>query len=226
MTPLYTENEFNIAKPSTMLPFKCEKCNKTFYMGKRYITRAIKIGRTRAKFCSRECYNTSKNGKTEVQCLQCEKLFMKKNSEIRKTPNHFCSQSCAGRYNNTHKTKGNRRSKLEEITEETLDILYPNLYVEYNKKTAISSELDIYIPSLKLAIELNGIYHYEPIHGENKLNQVQNNDNNKFQQCQKLGISLCIIDTSKQTYITAKTSQKFIDIIVSVIEQQMLNMSK
>ena len=34
MTPLYTEDEFNLAKPSTMLPFKCEKCNKTFYMGK------------------------------------------------------------------------------------------------------------------------------------------------------------------------------------------------
>ena len=37
---------------------------------------------------------------------------------------------------------------------------------------AINSELDVYVPSLNLAFELNGIFHYEPIYGEKKLNQI------------------------------------------------------
>jgi len=45
-------------------------------------------------------------------------------------------------------------------------MLYPDLVIHFNKKDAINSELDIYIPSLKLAFELNGIFHYEPIFGK------------------------------------------------------------
>jgi len=36
----------------------------------------------------------------EVQCLKCGQNFFKKVSEIRSSPNHFCSRSAAS-YNNT-----------------------------------------------------------------------------------------------------------------------------
>ena len=111
--------------------------------------------------------------------------------------------------------------KIKQSThwdEKKLISLYPTLKIDFNKKNAINSELDIYIPSLKLAFELNGIYHYEPIHGSNKLNQTQNNDQRKFQACYEHGISLCIIDTSKQKYFKENTSQEFLNIIVDIID--------
>ena len=80
--------------------------------------------------------------------------------------------SCAATYNNKNKTHGTRRSKLECFIEKKLSELYPDLTIHYNQKDTINSELDIYIPSFKLAFELNGIFHYEPIYGEEKLNQI------------------------------------------------------
>lgn len=99
--------------------------------------------------------------------------------------------------------------------------LYPNLIFHFNHKDTINSELDIYIPSLKLAFEINGIFHYEPIFGKNKLHQIQNNDNNKFQLCQKHNISLCIIDTSSQKYFKEQTSKKYLNIITNIIDQHL-----
>ena len=37
----------------------------------------------------------------EVQCLKCGQPFLKKVSEIVKSPNNFCSRSCATSYNNS-----------------------------------------------------------------------------------------------------------------------------
>jgi hypothetical protein len=101
--------------------------------------------------------------------------------------------------------------------EAQLTTLYPTLDILYSDKTTINSELDIYIPSLRLAFELNGIFHYEPIYGEDKLTQITNNDNRKFQACLEQAIQLCIIDTSGQKYFKESTSQKYLDIITTII---------
>jgi hypothetical protein len=137
-------------------------------------------------------------------------------------PKKFCSKSCSAKYNNKHKTKGSRRSKLEVWVESKLTELYPNLIIDYNKIDSLEMELDIYVPSLKLAFELNGIFHYEPIFGDKKLQNIQRNDTNKFEKCQQLGISLCIIDVSKQKYFKEKTSIPFLDIILLIINQKLL----
>jgi hypothetical protein len=64
-------------------------------------------------YCSKECrYNSKKIKEPQtVTCLNCNKEFKKHWNQIKKLPNHFCSRSCAATYNNTHKTKGNRKSK-------------------------------------------------------------------------------------------------------------------
>ncbi len=134
--------------------------------------------------------------------------------------NNFCSQSCAAIYNQSHKTHGYRRSKLEIWLEVELNKLYPSLEIHFNRKDAINSELDIYIPSLKLAFELNGIFHYEPIYGEEQLKKIKNNDTRKYQACLERGIELCIIDTSKIKYFKESTSKPILDIISKIINDK------
>lgn len=218
---LFNDEDYNKSKNNDLLPFQCECCNNTFFKTKRKIQQEGLS--TKHRFCSIECKNEFKykNSSEYVYCKHCGTYFKKINSQNKrsKSGNHFCSQSCAAIYNNTHKTKGTRRSKLEQYLEHKLNELYPQLEILFNDKTAINSELDIYIPSLKLAFELNGIFHYEPIFGESKLNSIQQNDANKFQKCQEHGISLCIIDTSSQKYFKEQSSIKFLNIIKNIIDK-------
>jgi transcription elongation factor Elf1 len=172
-------------------------------------------------FCSKACFSLYKNKRKNVVCKNCGISFEKKEYEIINHPNHFCSRSCAAKYNNTHKSVGNRRSKLEIWLELKLKEKYSNLEIHFNRKDAINSELDIYFPDLKLAFELNGIFHYEPIYGPEKLSKIQNNDDRKFQACLEKGIELCIIDTSQQKYFKEASSQEYLDIISLIVEQRL-----
>ncbi len=197
----------------------CKNCTKPF------IRPTEKLGWTRRQgdnvFCTKKCWYEFKKSKIEVSCINCTKLFMKTPSAIKKSNNrNFCCQSCSAVYSNTHKTTGTRRSKLEVYLESELPKLYPNLVFLFNDKTTINSELDIYIPSLKLAFELNGIFHYEPIYGEEKLSQIKNNDNRKYQACLEHGIELCIIDTSSFGYFKPDRANKYLTIITSIIKVQ------
>jgi len=221
MKPLYTQKEFKLAKTTDKLPCECYHCKAKFYSTKAKICLAIeKTNKSHVvKYCSKECKNNSQLTKEKVNCKQCNIEFYKIPAEIKRRPNHFCSKSCAAKYNNTHKAHGHTRSKLEIWLEKELTFLYPNLHIDFNKRDTINSELDIYIPSLKLAFELNGIYHYEPIHGPKTLARMKNNDHRKFQACTEHGISLCIIDTSKQIYFKESTSQEFLKIITDIIDK-------
>ncbi|HPW67045.1 MAG TPA: hypothetical protein PLS84_08175 [Salinivirgaceae bacterium] len=218
MIPLYTQTEFDLAKDNDKLPCKCVECGKIFYKLKRVIKRTfIGYDRNIGDYCSRRCARLSKKSSADVVCSNCGKSFNKVKSQIKRSKNHFCSKSCSAIYNNVHKKHGTRKSKLEKWLEYNLTKIYPDLNFHFNCKDTINSELDIYIPSLKLAFELNGIYHYEPIYGEDKLQQIQSNDNRKFQACLEKGIELCIIDTSQQKYFKEQTSQKYLKIVQEII---------
>ena len=220
MIPLYNELDFLKAKSMDKLPCKCEYCNQTFYKFKKYITYELKKNKGDVKYCSEQCDKLAKKLDQFVICLNCSKQFIKKSNHIKTSPNHFCSKSCAATFNNKHKTTGTRRSKLEIWLEEQLTVLYPNLHIDFNKKEAIGSELDIYIPGLKLAFELNGIFHYEPIYGSDKLNQIQENDISKTKACLDNKIDLCVIDSSGLKYFKPSNAQKYLDIIVNIINQR------
>jgi len=194
---------------------KCDFCRKEFL----FVGSQKYYNRYQHHFCSKACKNQYYKKKENVLCKNCEKIFQKQISQIKKSKNNFCSSSCAGTYNNTHKTKGTRTSKLEVWLQEQLRILYPKEKILFNDKTTINSELDIYFPRLKLAFELNGIFHYEPIYGKEKLNQIQNNDQRKFLLCQQKEISLCVIDASKENYFKVERSKKYLDIIKNVLAE-------
>ena len=173
-------------------------------------------------FCSKKCYYDYLKRDSKVKCKNCNKECFKSPKEQLKTKNNFCSKSCSATYNNKNKTHGIRVSKLEKFLQENLSKKYSYKF-HFNRKDAINSELDIYIPELRLAFELNGIFHYEPIYGPEKLNKIQNNDNRKFQACLEQGIELCIIDTSWIKYNTLPRMNKILDIVEDVIKKSSSN---
>ena len=223
MKPLFDTILLAKALPTDLFSFECEFCKKVFIKKLKDVKHALRPSRATnnsLSFCSRKCFNESINLKQIIPCTNCSKNVLKENKDIKRVKNIFCSKSCAATYNNLHKTTGTRRSKLEIWLEENLPAEYPNLKFMFNDKQTINSELDIYIPSLKLAFELNGIYHYEPIHGQHKFNQIQNNDNRKFQACLENNIELCIIDSSGLKYNKPEKFKKYFDIIKAIINSK------
>jgi len=222
----FSEEEFKQAKFRDLLSFECDFCRKLFRHNKRYAFNHRKFENKHHGCCKKCCGNLASltlgsSLKQVVSCKNCEKEFFKKACEIKKTKNSFCSYSCAATYHNSKKKHGTSRSKLEKWLEEQLMEMYPNLIFDFNKTNAINAELDIYIPELKLAFELNGIFHYEPIFGEDKLQKTQNNDQKKFLSCHNAGIGLCVIDSSSQKTFRPKSSQKYLDIITSIIDRKL-----
>lgn len=218
---LISIEEILSSKYSKMIPIKCDHCKKNFERMQKYVKSDLKLYPNRKQLCSVKCQRLSRVVKQQVQCKNCNKIIFKDLNQLKKYPNSFCSSSCAATYNNTHKTHGCRRSKFEIYLEQILPNKYPSLEFHFNRKDTIFSELDIYIPNLKLAFELNGIFHYEPIYGLDKLDQIKNNDNRKFQACLEQGIELCIIDMSNLSYFKPEKAQKYLDIIVNIINSKL-----
>jgi hypothetical protein len=224
MKPLYSKEQYENTKSNDLLPLECYQCGEQFYRLKNDIRRVGKKNKNgknppkTCKYCSHKCKDKSRTTKVTTICSHCGKQFQKHLNQFKRTKNHFCSRSCAATYNNTHKTHGTRVSKLEKWLAEELPKLYPQIDFVFNGKEAINSELDIYIPELKLGFELNGIFHYEPIFGNIKLEQIQNNDNRKFQACLEQGIEFCTIDVSSLKYFKPKSAIRYLEIIKNIID--------
>ena len=224
MKPLYSKTEFEQASNRDLLPLECCWCGCVFRRSKKKIVYALsEKGSDVLKYCSLACVGNSQNKHVEVTCQQCGKTVSKILAEKKRRKIFFCNKSCAATYRNTHKEKGINRSKLEFWIEFELKQRYPGLLIDYNKKYAIESELDIYVPSLNFAVELNGIFHYEPIFGAEKLSKVKNNDKRKYQACIERSIELCIIDTSQMNYFKQERAKKFLNIICEIIDVKLLN---
>lgn len=202
------------------VPLKCGQCGETFYAEKHFVIASLGPKRNhKFQFCGRECRQLHLTKSVSCKCHQCGDEIVRPPSWC-KGKHTFCSCSCSAIWNNNHKTWGTRRSRLEMWIERKLSESYPNLHIDYNKTDAINAELDIYIPSLKLAFELNGIFHYEPIYGAEKLATIQTNDGRKFQACVERGVELCIVDTHNVKYLKAERDQKFLGIICSIIQKK------
>lgn len=222
MKKLFSEKEFENSKADDFLKCQCYNCDSVFFVKKRRINDYLLRKKGIVKFCGLKCAGESKTKKytQNVQCLNCKKEFLKKNSQAKRSPNHFCSRSCSTIYANAHKTKGSNRSKLEIWIEDQLLNKYPNLQFQFNKKEAIGMELDIYSPELNVAFELNGIFHYEAIFDTKKLENTKKTDLSKTKACYDAKIDLCVIDTSSQKYFKESTSKKFLDIITNIIDSR------
>jgi dTDP-4-amino-4,6-dideoxygalactose transaminase len=134
----------------------------------------------------------------------------------------YCSRSCRSinlkLSSYAHKAGGKSRSQIELFVEENLVKDFPNIEFVFNDKETIGSELDAYIPELKMAIEINGIIHYEPIYGEEKLTKVQNRDRQKMINCYNLGIELIVIPLGRKG-LSKKQTEEIYNEIHSIIEK-------
>ncbi len=200
---------------------QCENCNKEFQYRSAVATSRMNHNITPPTFCSRRCHYEfrGKRDTVVISCTQCNTPVKRRRSAIKKNKSgrFFCSKSCAATYNNTHKAHGTRRSKLEAYLESKLRSEFPNLEIICNGKEAIGSELDFYFPQLRLAIELNGFLHYEPIYGTDRLERIQANDQQKFIACNAADIELCIIDSSAVKHTTSVVKERYWSIVKNLV---------
>ena len=181
------------------MKFICKHCNIEFKPNKM----------KEQKYCSMSCLRESWK-KPIKSCQNC-------NNEITsKWATKFCGRSCSVSFANKNKEAGTVRSKLEEHIEIELSKIFTKQLL-FNAKTVIGSELDIYDPQKKIAIELNGITHYAPIFGEEKYNKIIKNDNDKLKKCEELGITLVVIDTREQNHFSISSSTRYLNMIIELL---------
>jgi hypothetical protein len=211
-----------------IVEFQCAYCgkpvrNKTKHdvqVKIRHIKKFSKKTNNTSIVCNRSCatyYKSLINGTlpVEVNCTCCGKPFKKSLNQFQKYNNHFCGSSCAATYGNRNKEYGTRRSKLEVWIEEQLNILYPNLTIHYCRRDTIGMELDIYIPSIKIAFELNGPTHYKPIYGEATFKAVKGRDKKRKSLCRQNSIKLIEVNVSNFTFMESKIKELnyYLDIV-------------
>lgn len=200
----YSQSEFDSAKSKTLLPLTCLNCGCVFMKNKRYIVAAIrrntKLSQQNAgKFCSNDCNNKFRTKQLiERNCAFCGNIVLKHEHELKQSSSelYFCNRSCSCSHKNIYKKSGFRFSKMEKYLRNMLEIDFPNLNILYNDRKTLKLELDILIPSIHLAFELNGITHFLPIFGEEKFSRIKGNDYKKSSLCYEKGITLHQIDIS------------------------------
>lgn len=197
---LFSPETLDCAKSRDLLPLKCVTCGQTFKKTVKLIRESLLPNPPRRlKFCSRKCGDISQIKKTYFVCKVCDKECYCTPSQFKKYSNHFCSRSCSCIYSNIHRKSGIRRSKAEDYLIGLIKSEFPELTLIANERKYLPDglEIDIFCPSIPLAIELNGPVHYFNIWG--KLQIVQNRDLKKQQELQKLNTPLIILNISQFT---------------------------
>ncbi len=161
----------------------------------------------------------------EINCRHCSKKIIRlekdhRSSQLKRGCLPFCSKSCVGKYMSKFRIPY-FRSKLEIWIEEKLTEQFPTLVIKYNDRLTIDGELDIYIPSLELAFEINGICHYQPIYGQKVFAYRQIKDKEKIKECTTKRIELYTIDCRNSKFSDKIKSQSYLDFITQKIRERM-----
>lgn len=93
----------------------CYECNADFEKRKSEVIHEMKSNDGRCKFCSVTCFTKSQTKELDLKCCNCDKAFKRKPSEIKRSKNLFCSQSCAAIFNNAKFPKRVKKEKIKKI---------------------------------------------------------------------------------------------------------------
>ena len=138
-------------------------------------------------FCDKVCHDLFQDKKIDCICKECEKQFRLSPVYVERTQtdHNFCSTECRSK----HRYK---ETFVEKEFSKMLDAA--GIKHERNDRTIIKPlELDFWIPDLKVAIEINGPCHYQPIYGEDTLASQKARDKRKREACKALGIKLRVV---------------------------------
>lgn len=149
-------------------------------------------------FCSNSCKFANSKNKSEVPCFYCKKIVMRTPYQIKLAKYTFCSKSCNGKYY-SWKNDRKRRSKAEKYLVDMIKEEFPNIEIHENSREILNChlEIDIWIPSIKLAIELNGPCHFLNIYGEKIFQRTLTNDEIKKKEILERGFNLLIININQ-----------------------------
>ena len=182
----------------------------------------IKVNKTLIKLTlNKNVVEVKKNEKTKKyriiwNCPVCNKNLELTLGDANKRK--YCSGTCRNKINN-QLINGNR-SKAEMSLELNLKKNFTNLEMSFNNRVIMSGnkELDVYVPSLQLAIEWNGIYHYKNFRGEEFLEKTQKQDSKKVEECKEKHIELYVVKdlTSSDKFIRIE-----IDKIIEYIQSKL-----
>lgn len=229
MKMLITVDELREKSSRDLIPIECEICNDVFYKPKNVVLRGLK-GTRSVSACGNECRKKliSKRrylGDITLTCVFCKKNFQRsikvyKKWQLKNNKVSCCSRKCASKWQYENGLSKNMRSSLEKWVEEKIKERFPELKVVYNDRNTIDGELDIFIPIFNLAFELNGICHYKPIYGRDKLEKKVVKDFEKSIDCFSKQIELHVLDCREYDKLNENRDMKYIDYIFDVIKRK------
>jgi hypothetical protein len=172
--------------------FICNHCGKECL---REIRQKTPCRPKKHEYCSIECHNKAQVTAITLPCGNCGKSVTRVKCEVSasKSGHIFCNRSCSISFHNKNRRRS-RRSKCEELLFNLLKQEFPQLELSANDKSLLDGlEVDIAIPSLRIAIEWNGPVHYYPIWGQEKLDKIKVIDAQKKMIAEKNEIQLIIV---------------------------------
>lgn len=179
--------EFKISPNKHLMGQGCKYCNKPVHDTKSFIEEAIKKHGNKYDYSKVEYVDA----KTNV-CIICPK-----HGEFWQTPSNHLHK---------YRLEGCPKCQTSKLEEQVMKKLNDNkIEFEYNKYYDYLNklQLDFYIPSKNIAIECQGLQHFENIKhfgGTEKYNKQIEYDKKKYELCKEKGIKLLYYSNKKYEY--------------------------
>ena len=187
----------------------CQGCNKKFVVKEREKLHPQKS----VYFCSRSCANRRIHSEetknkirqtltkpripkpikpkkmVELTCKECNNKFI---VEFKDRNRVVCSRKCSATIAGKQSViKQSRRSKNEAYFAELCKLKFDKVLT--NEQIFNGWDADVILPTQKIAVLWNGIWHYKQIQKNNSLEQIQNRDKIKLQEIKSCGYTPYII---------------------------------
>lgn len=106
--------EIKNLKRDDRVTLACLFCDKHFTISKHNYQDCLNPNLPRnTQYCSKVCQSYHSGTISDTTCLNCQKTFVKKKSELKKSKNSFCSRSCSATYNNQFIPKRQKSKKCK-----------------------------------------------------------------------------------------------------------------